>query len=134
MHFEELQQVVFEEGKEKDAVNKCSASTSLYNSLYHTICAISRRIVTVVLTGIASILLPCSTTSHKMFNLLISLLNDQVCNLKKTDKECLSSTDIFIWDEASMIPRMALKIINTTLKDLINSNLLFRGKFFILGR
>ena len=42
-------------------------------------------------------------------------------------------TDVFIWDEAQMSPRYALEIMDRTLRDVINNNLLFGGKIDILG-
>lgn len=41
--------------------------------------------------------------------------------------------DVIIWDEASMIPRMALETVDRTLRDLMKCDLPFGGKFFILG-
>ena len=41
--------------------------------------------------------------------------------------------DIILWDEASMIPRMALRVADALLRDLTGVDLPFGGKLFVLG-
>ena len=40
---------------------------------------------------------------------------------------------VFIWDEALMAPRYALEIMDKTLIDETNNDLLFSGKIIIAG-
>ena len=84
-------------------------------------------------TGIASILLPYGTTSHRFFSLPIKLNEEGICYLKTRDKLRLQKVDVVIWDEASMIPRKAFETINRTLRDIMSNILPFGGKTFILG-
>ncbi|KAG8174783.1 hypothetical protein JTE90_013184 [Oedothorax gibbosus] len=93
----------------------------------------NKKTACVAWTGIASILLPCGTTSHRFFNLPIQLNEEGICFTKPRDKRRLQEVDVVIWDEASMIPRKALEIIDRTLKDVMNNSLPFGGKTFILG-
>jgi hypothetical protein len=51
----------------------------------------------------------------------------------KNTKEILAKTQVFIWDEASMIPEMVLNLIDRTLRDVFNSTEPFAGKYFIFG-
>lgn len=110
-----------------------TGKTFIYNGLYHRLLAMQKKTVRVAWTGIASILLPCGTTSHRFFNLPIELNQKGICFLKSRDKMRLQEVDVVIWDEASMIPRRALEIIDRTLRDIMNKNLPFGGKTFILG-
>ncbi|MBJ4683792.1 hypothetical protein JGE71_25440, partial [Salmonella enterica subsp. enterica serovar Typhimurium] len=41
-------------------------------------------------------------------------------------------SDLIIWDEASMIPKKALEIVNNTLQDVCNNKLPFGGKIILL--
>ena len=84
-------------------------------------------------TGIASILLPKGMTSHRTFRLPLYLSNIDSAFLKlETDKKRLREADI-IWDEASMIPKKALEIVDKTLQDVWYNNEPFGGKIIILG-
>ena len=51
----------------------------------------------------------------------------------ETDKTKLREADVILWDEATMIPKKALEIVNNTLKDLCDSRLPFGNKLMILG-
>ena len=69
-------------------------------------------------TGIASILLPKGMTSHR-FRVPLDLSRIETSFLKlEADKKLLREADIIIWDEASMIPKKALEIVDATLRDL----------------
>ena len=86
-------------------------------------------------TGIAPTLLPNGKTVHKVLGLLVPLLSDSSSNFSVQSKEGQFSrqTDLLIWDEAPMAPRYALEIIDKTLRDILNTDLLFGGKIVILG-
>ena len=73
-------------------------------------------------------------TTHKTFrwpldirNLETSILNEE------NDKKRLREIDVIIWDEASMIPKKALEIVDKTLQDVCINNLKFGGKLVILS-
>jgi len=85
-------------------------------------------------TGIASILLPRGMTSHRTFKLPLNLNDVETSFFKlESDKKKLRETDLIIWDEASMIPKKALEIVDRTLKDICNNQELFGGKMIVLG-
>ena len=85
-------------------------------------------------TGIASILLPKRMTSHKTFKLPLDLENIESAFLKlESEKKKLREVDAIIWDEASIIPRKTLDIVDKTLRDVCNMNIAFGGKLIILG-
>lgn len=79
-------------------------------------------------------MLPNGTTAHKLYNLPIDLSDDTaICWLNKKQKEILFSADVLIWDEASMIPKIALEMVDRTLRDLMKLDIVFGGKTIILG-
>lgn len=80
-------------------------------------------------TGIASILLPSGMTSHRTFRLPLNLSDRDTPRLTlETDKKKLREADIILWDEASMIPKKALEIVDMTLRDLCNTTIQFGKK------
>ena len=86
-------------------------------------------------TGIASILLPTGKTFHNNFGLSVPLFYDSTSSIKAQSKEgqVLKETKVFIWDEAPMAPSYALKIVDRTLKSIMNNDLPFGGKIMVLG-
>uniref|UniRef100_A0ABD2WRM7 ATP-dependent DNA helicase n=1 Tax=Trichogramma kaykai TaxID=54128 RepID=A0ABD2WRM7_9HYME len=73
-------------------------------------------------------------TSHKTFNLPLNLDQVEAIRFKsKNEKKRLYEADIIIWDEASMIPKKALEIVDLTLRDLTDKNEPFGGKKIVLG-
>ena len=86
------------------------------------------------LTFISSILLPKGMTSHQTFRLPLDLSNIESAFLKlDSDKKRLREANVIIWDEASMIPKTALEIVDKTLQDVCYNNEPFGGKLIILG-
>ncbi|XP_046468080.2 uncharacterized protein [Neodiprion pinetum] len=83
--------------------------------------------------GIAAILLPYGTTAHKTFGLPLTLQKEGTIFTNATMKKKIQSIDVFIWDECSMIPKNALELIDTTLKDIMEDTSPFGGKTIILG-
>ena len=80
-------------------------------------------------TAIASILLPKGMTTHRTFRLPLDLSSIENSFLKlESDEKKLRETEVIIWDEASMTPKKALKIIDRTLRDLCINDIPFWGK------
>jgi len=86
-----------------------------------------------VFTGIAAILLPNGKTVYKIFGLPVPLFTDSSTKIQSKEVQYLKNIDIFIWDEAPMAPRYALKIMDRTLRDITNNDLPFGGKIALLG-
>eukprot|EP00795_Rhopilema_esculentum_P007779 gene7779-13625_t len=84
---------------------------------------------------IASTLLINGSTAFSTFQIPIPLLSDSTCNIKRQSvkAEKLLQTTVFIWDEASMIPVNALKVVDILLRDITRINRPFGGKFMFLG-
>ena len=112
-----------------------SGKTFVYKTIYNLLKSQSKNVCCMAFTGIAATLLPTGKTVHKVLGLPVPLLSDSSSNISVQSKEgqFLRETDVFIWDEAPMAPRYALEIMDRTLKDIMNNNLLFGGKIVILG-
>ena len=111
-----------------------SGKTFLYKTLIYYFLSVEKKVLSMAWTGIASILLPKGMTSHKTFRLPLDLNNIESAFLKfESDKKKFREVTAIIWDEASMIPRKALEIVDKTLQDVCNNNLPFGGKLLVLG-
>ena len=85
--------------------------------------------------GIAAILLLQGKTTHKTFRWPLNIYDLETSILNtESDKKKLREMDVIIWDEASMIPKKALEIVDKTLQDkTCFCKLPFGGKLLILG-
>ena len=112
-----------------------SGKTFVYTTLYYLLKGKGYTVGTMAFTGIAATLLTQGKTVHKTFGLPVPLFGDSSSNIKAQSKEgqIFKNVDIFIWDEAPMAPRYAMEVINRTLPSIMENNLLFGGKFLIMG-
>ncbi|GBP65115.1 hypothetical protein EVAR_5261_1 [Eumeta japonica] len=80
--------------------------------------------------GIASILLPHGRTSHKIFGLRVPLTPDSASSIKPNSSKArqLAEIDIFLMDEAPMLPKYGLQNIDQLLRSVGNPDLPFGGK------
>ena len=111
-----------------------TGKTYLYKTLIFYYTSLRKKIVSMAWTGIASILLPQGMTSHRTFRLPLNLNDIEIAIFKlESDKRRLRDADVIIWDEASMIPKKALDIVDKTLRDLCDNTYPFGNKLIVLG-
>ena len=112
-----------------------TGKTFLYNTVVHNLQGLGITVKCVAYSGIASTLLINGSTAHSTFQIPIPLLSDSTCNIKRQSvkAEKLLQTTVFIWDEASMIPVNALKVVDILLRDITRIDRPFGGKFMFLG-
>ncbi|CAH2086126.1 unnamed protein product [Euphydryas editha] len=84
-----------------------TGKTFIYKTLYHMLTGKRYRVKCMAFTGIASILLPNGRTCHKTFGLKVPLTPDSVSSIKPNSPKArkLSEIDIFLMDEAPMLPK-----------------------------
>ena len=101
-----------------------------------------RKIVlTVVSSGIMSLLLPGRRTAHSRFKIPILLEDNTQCDIKRGSKLCklLMVSSLVIWDEALMTHRKCFEAIDRTLHDVLSvanlgvANIPFGGVMMVLG-
>ncbi|GBP51865.1 PiggyBac transposable element-derived protein 4 [Eumeta japonica] len=82
---------------------------------------------------IESILLPHGRTSHKIFGLRVPLTPDSASSIKPNSSKArqLAEIDIFLMDEAPMLPKYGLQNIDQLLRFVGNPDLPFGGKVMI---
>ncbi|XP_066910494.1 uncharacterized protein [Clytia hemisphaerica] len=109
--------------------------TYTYNYIIKEARAQSFTVSTSSWTGIAATLLDGGKTCHSLFKLPVPVNDGSTCSVKpkSTHAEFLRNQDIFIFDEASMIPKHALEAVDSMLRDISNSGVPFAGKVVLLG-
>ena len=112
-----------------------TGKTFLYNTLVHILRGLQIPVTCVAFSGIAATLLINGSTAHSTLQIPIPLHPESTCNVGRATQraQALIATNVFIWDEASMIPAQALTVVDRLFKDLMQSDVPFGGKFFILG-
>ena len=85
-------------------------------------------------TSIASILLPNGKTSHKTFKLNVPQTADCDLSIKISSPKALEleKINVFLMDEAPMVFKYGLNIMDQFLHKIGNSNLPFGGKTIVL--
>ncbi|XP_066933722.1 uncharacterized protein [Clytia hemisphaerica] len=109
--------------------------TYTYNYIIKEARAQSFTVSTSSWTGIAATLLDGGKTCHSLFKLPVPVNDGSTCSVKpnSTHAEFLRNQNIFIFDEASMIPKHALEAVDRMLRDICNSGVPFAGKVVLLG-
>ena len=112
-----------------------TGKTFTYNYIIKEARGRSFSVSTCAWTGIAATLLDGGRTCHNLFKLPVPINEVSSCNVKPNSKhaEFLRNQDIFIFDEASMIPKYALEAVDRMLRDICNSAVPFAGKVILLG-
>ena len=91
-----------------------SGKTMCYNTIISCFWAKDEVVAQSAWTAIAATLLNGGRTVHNLFKLPVPLQENSVCNLKHSSAqaEYLRSVSLFIIDEASMVPSLALEAID----------------------
>lgn len=113
-----------------------SGKTFLYNAIIATLHNRNIRYKAAAHTGIAATLLHRGRTLHSTFKLPVPLNDRSNCNISKNSPagQDIANTELFIFDEASMIPNSATDAISRLLQDLCNAkDVPFGGKVVLYG-
>ncbi|GBO29961.1 hypothetical protein AVEN_99257-1 [Araneus ventricosus] len=112
-----------------------SGKSFLFNALIHSVRGLGEIVVPIAWTGIAAIILEGGRTAHSRFKLQVPVLDNSSCRIRHNteDGRALKAAKDIIWDECTMTPHHALSAVDRLLRDLMNSDLPFGGKVFVLG-
>ena len=108
-----------------------SGKTFVFNMIANYLCQNQYKISCAAWTGIAATLLTEGCTVHSLFKLPVPVVDTSSCNVLPTSQHAnvLRNQNIFIIDEASMIPTHALDAIDRCLQDITGNIMLFGGDF-----
>jgi hypothetical protein len=112
-----------------------TGKTFIYKTLYNILKGMDKNVINMAYTGIAATLLPKGKTIHGVFALGINITPETTSGILKGTKaeKVLKETHVFIIDEASMVSKDILKIMDQTLREVMNSNVPFGGKLMLFG-
>ncbi|XP_042010499.1 ATP-dependent DNA helicase pif1-like [Salvia splendens] len=118
-----------------------TGKTFIWRSLSAGIRSKGDIVLNVASSGIASLLLPGGRTTHSRFKISINVNKDSMCNIKPGGAlaELIVRAKLIIWDEAPMIHKYCIEVVDRTLRDImrvcneLNSNKPFGGKTVVFG-
>lgn len=112
-----------------------SGKTYLYETLIKYMRGKLFEVYPLATTGIAATLLPGGNTVHSGFKLPLNMDETATCNLTSRMAlfETIKNSKLIIIDEISMLSKYALKAIDRLLKEMMNNQLPFGGKVFVVG-
>ena len=86
-------------------------------------------------SGIVAVIMPGGRTAHSRFKLPLDIEEKTTCSVSKQSglAKLLQTTKLIIWDEAPMINKRAIEVVDIMLQDINESNLPFGGKIIIFG-
>nr|CAD2195894.1 unnamed protein product [Meloidogyne enterolobii] len=104
-------------------------------TLYHLARSFKKNICNMAYSGIAATQLQKGRTLHNRFKLPLNIKKTSTSGIEIKSKEAeeIKNTDIFVWDEAPMASRFTLDIIDKKLKEIMNNQMPFGGKIFVLS-
>ena len=112
-----------------------TGKTFVYKTLYHILCGKNYKVHIMAYTGIAATSLPFGLTRHETFGLKVPLSSDSVSCIRPGSSRGLelAQVDVFLLDEAPMLPKYGLQNMDQLLRSIANPNLPFGGKILVAG-
>ncbi|KAF1876597.1 hypothetical protein Lal_00021155 [Lupinus albus] len=93
-----------------------------------------RESSTTTTSGIAATLLPGGQTAHSRFKIPLNPDSSSLCSISKQSDlaKLITQASTIVWDEAPMVNRYALQVVDRTLRDIIGCDAPFGGKLQVL--
>ncbi|XP_042027246.1 uncharacterized protein LOC121774434 [Salvia splendens] len=118
-----------------------TGKTFIWRSLSAGIRSKGNIVLNVASSGIAFLLFSGGRTTHSQFKIPINVNGDSMCNIKPGGAlaELIVRAKLIIWDEAPMIHKHCIEVVDRTLRDImrvfneLHSNKPFGGKTVIFG-
>lgn len=112
-----------------------TGKTYLYNALISHLNRQNKIVLSYATTGIAADLLIDGRTAHSGMKLPVPILDTSTSRMRipSENSDKLKNAHLLIIDEAAMLSKNALRIIDHLLQEIMNSNRPFGGKVLLLG-
>ncbi|XP_072054806.1 uncharacterized protein [Arachis hypogaea] len=101
-----------------------TGKTFVWKTLVTAIRSKGQIVLLVVSSGITFLLLPGGRTSHLWFAIPINLDEFSTCNIKQNSAlaDLIIRAKLIIWDEAPIVNRLCIDVLDKTMKDLLRFN------------
>ncbi|XP_073035172.1 uncharacterized protein [Primulina eburnea] len=109
--------------------------TYLYRALLANVRSRKMIALATATSRVAASILPGGRTAHSRFKIPIDLHDKSYCTISKQSglAELCRKTHLIIWDEAPMAKRLAIEVVDRSLRDLTGIQKPFGGKVVVLG-
>ena len=109
--------------------------TMVCSALINKVLSLNKTFATCATTGIAATLMRKGVTAHSLFKLGFDITETSTCFMKSTDPHALylRDLDIIFIDEATMMQKHVLRMIDVVLRDIMHSDVPFGGKLLVLS-
>ncbi|CDF33944.1 ATP dependant DNA helicase PIF1 [Chondrus crispus] len=94
-----------------------------------------KKVIAVATSAVAAVLLDGGRTAHSVFKILIPVSAESTCNFSTNSDtgRTLQQVDLIICDEIVMCLRNCIETIDRSLRDLMQTDRPFGGKFLVLA-
>nr|XP_009787858.1 PREDICTED: uncharacterized protein LOC104235742 [Nicotiana sylvestris] len=112
-----------------------SGKTFLYCALLATVRSKGFVALTTTTSGVAASILPGGRTVHSRFKFPINIDEKFSCNISKQSSlaSLIRDAKFIVWDEVSMAKKNMIEALDSLVKDIMNTNVLFGGKVVVFG-
>ncbi|CDF36554.1 unnamed protein product [Chondrus crispus] len=95
-----------------------------------------KQVIAVATSAVAAVLLDGGRTAHSVFKIPIPVSAESTCNFSTNSDtgRTLQQVDLIIWDEIVMCYRNCIETVDRSLRDLMQTDRPFGGKFLVLAR
>ncbi|XP_009589393.1 uncharacterized protein [Nicotiana tomentosiformis] len=112
-----------------------SGKTFLYCALLATVRSTGFVALATTTSGVAASILSGGRTTHSRFKIPINIDEIFSCNISKQSSlaSLIRDAKLIVWDEVSMVKKNMIEALDSLLKDIMDTNVLFGGKIIVFG-
>ncbi|XP_009800704.1 uncharacterized protein [Nicotiana sylvestris] len=112
-----------------------SGKRFLYCALLATVRSKGFVALATTTSGVAASILPEGRTVHSRFKFPINIDEKFSCNISKQSSlaPLIRDAKLIVWDEVSMAKKNMIEALDSLLKDIMDTNVLFGGKVVVFG-
>ncbi|CDF77418.1 ATP dependant DNA helicase [Chondrus crispus] len=94
-----------------------------------------KQVIAVATSAVAAVLLDGGRTAHSVFKIPIPVSAESTCNFSTNSDtgRTLQQVDLIIWDEIVMCHQNCIETVDRSLRDLMQTDPPFGGKFLVLA-
>ncbi|CDF37673.1 unnamed protein product [Chondrus crispus] len=94
-----------------------------------------KQVIAVATSAVAAVLLDGGRTAHSVFKVSIPVSAESTCSFSANSDtgRTLQQVDLIIWDEIVMCHRHCIETVDRSLRDLMQTDRPFGGKFLVLA-